>query len=218
MRKIKLLSVLFLAILFVAVSCTKEGPEGPAGATGAQGPAGGSGPAGPAGPTGPTGPAGPTGPTGPTGTANVIYSPWFSLSGIGAPNQWHDSTLFDVGACGVAYRAAPGITQAILDNGVVLAYHRLGAANPVSPLPSLLLGGYYLGYRPVVGRMIYFITTVVPPYPGGVSNVSEFRYVIIPGGVAGGRTAGVGGTQYTAEQVRAMSFEQVCKIFKIPAQ
>lgn len=227
MRKLSHLYVLLLSFSFIIVSCTKEGPEGPVGPIGPQGPAGGSGSTGPAGPTGPTGATGPAGPQGsqgpqgPAGTANVIYSAWFSLSGIGAPNQWHDSTLFDVGACAVAYRNAPGVTQAMLDNGVILAYHRFLPGNPASQLPALLAGGFYMGFRPVVGRMIYFITTAIPPYPGGLSNLSEFRYVLIPGGVAGGRGVNsekivdIRGQTYTESQLKAMSYQQVCTLLNI---
>src|SRR5690242_16273859 len=89
MRKFRLLTILLLAVAFIAVNCTKEGPEGPAGATGPQGPAGVQGPAGPAGPAGPNGPAGPTGPQGPAGTANVIYSPWTDFVGA----TWSAATV-----------------------------------------------------------------------------------------------------------------------------
>lgn len=73
MRKVRFLSLLLLAIAFIMVNCTKEGPEGPQGpagpqgATGATGPNGATGPAGPAGPTGPQGATGATGPQGPAG-------------------------------------------------------------------------------------------------------------------------------------------------------
>jgi len=118
MRNFKLLSLLTLAITFLAVSCTKEGPEGPVGATGPQGPAGANGTNGTPGATGPTGPAGPTGPqgpTGPAGTANVIYSSWFSEATFNP--SWADTTLFGLGIISRGIKAAPGITQTILDQG-----------------------------------------------------------------------------------------------------
>ena len=120
MRKFKLLSLLAFALVFIAISCTKEGPEGPAGATGPQGPTGIGGPAGPTGPAGPSGPAGPTGPTGPqgpAGTANVIYSPWTAFTD---PN-WSASTVDIFGKTARRYTAAaPGITATILSQGTVL--------------------------------------------------------------------------------------------------
>ena len=121
MRKFRLLSLLFLAISFIAVSCTKEGPEGPAGATGAQGPAGiggTTGATGPAGATGPQGPVGPTGPQGPAGTANVIYSSWFTF----ATADWVDSAIVNVGSAKRAIRTAPGITSTVMNQGVILSY------------------------------------------------------------------------------------------------
>jgi hypothetical protein len=39
--------------------------------------------------------------------------------------------------------------------------------------------------------------------------------VIIPGGVAGGKTVTVGGTKYTEAEIRAMSYLQVCRLFNI---
>ena len=88
MRKLTSLSLLLLAISFIVVNCTKEGPQGPAGATGAQGPGGA---------TGATGSlVVPVllarkallvqGPQGPAGTANVIYSNWFTIA------NWIDTT------------------------------------------------------------------------------------------------------------------------------
>jgi hypothetical protein len=224
MRKFRLLSILLLAIAFIAVNCTKEGPEGPAGATGPQGPTGLGGPAGPTGPTGPTGPAGPTGPTGPAGTANVMYSPWATVGSL-APII--DSSFSDYGLCKRWYRSAPGITAAILDNGVVLSYWRVGgaAATIYSTLPYLFPSGaqtYYLSSIPVAtngatpgGKIIYF-TSIFGAGAGWSPNLAaEVRHVIIPGSVLGGRTTGVGGTNYTADQVRAMSYLEVCRLFNI---
>ena len=198
MRKFRLLSLLFLAITFIAVSCTKEGPEGPAGATGPQGPTGANGANGPAGPTGPTGPQGPTGPVGPqgpagpAGTANVIYSSWFPIlgtdwTGSGTANQSYTLT-------------APGVTQAIRDNGVVLVYVTTFDFYLPATVGQILLRAY----RP---SSAFTLITI---------NV---RYVIIPGGVAGGRTIGkaaeINGQVYTESQLKAMSYQQVCSLLKI---
>jgi hypothetical protein len=228
-RQIKLLSLLALAITFLAVSCTKEGPEGPAGASGAQGPTGatgGTGPAGPIGPTGPAGPSGPTGPQGPAGTANVIYSAWLTVANH---SPIIDSSMTDFGLCKRFYRSAPSVTAGVLDNGLVLSYWRVGgaAANIYSTLPyqfPVAAQIYYLGALPVAtngatpgGKIIYF-TSIFGAGAGWNPNPgAETRYVVIPGSVAGGRSAGVGGTNYTADQVKAMSYEQVCSTFNIPA-
>ena len=226
MRKYRLLSLLALAIAFLAVSCTKEGPEGPAGATGPQGPTGATGATGPTGPLGPTGPAGPTGPTGPQGppgTANVIYSAWLTVANSAAVI---DSPFADFGTCKRWYRSAPSVTAAILDNGLVISYWRVTTII-YSVVPYLFPVGaqtYYLGSIPVAtngatpgGKIIYF-TSIFGAGAGWTPNSgAETRYIAIPGVVAGGRSAGIGGTNYTADQVKAMSYEQVCQVFHIPA-
>lgn len=222
MRKSPSLSLLLIAIVLIAVNCTKEGPEGPAGATGLQGPAGSNGTpgaTGPAGPTGPQGPIGPTGPQGPAGTANVIYSPWFTLTG------WHDSTMTDQGLCKVDYRDAPGVTAAVIANGVILSYGAPSAASTyANPLPWIVTSvnpNIYVSYRPSVGRMVYF-NVALNSVTGGIvpSATYVYRYVIIPGGVAGGRPAAGGEALYngyTETELRSMTYEQVLQLFNIPA-
>jgi hypothetical protein len=232
MRKFRPLSLLALAITFLAVSCTKEGPEGPAGASGAQGPTGGvgaTGGAGPVGPVGPAGPIGPTGPAGPPGTANVIYSSWATVTSLTTPPflPVGDSSFTDFGTCKRWLRTAPSLTQAILDNGLVLSYWRVGtppATVIYSNLPYLFPVGaqtYYLGSLPTltngVFKIIYF-TSIFGAGAGWTPNGNaESRYVIIPGVIPGGRSTGVGGTNYTADQVKAMSYEEVCRLFNIPS-
>ena len=51
--------------------------------------------------------------------------------------------------------------------------------------------------------------------PGTPPTGNIYRYVIIPGGVAGGKTTGIGGTNYNAEQLKAMPYNQVCRLFNI---
>lgn len=222
MRKFRLLSLLLLAIAFIAVNCTKEGPEGPAGATGPQGPAGGTGgtgATGPAGPTGPQGPTGPTGPQGPAGTANVIYSAWTDF----AAATWSAPTV----SFGVTQRSYPvtyaGITQTILDRGVVLVYYRfVGTGAGVaftSPFTFnyILATGQILRHDLRVGGfdMVYHNLSAVGTDPGTIGTGNSYRFVIIPGGVAG-RSATVNGTEFTADQLRAMKYEDVCNLLNIP--
>ena len=206
MRKFTLLSLFLLAITFIVVNCTKEGPQGPAGAIGA---------------TGGTGPTGPVGPQGPAGTANVTYSAWYSgtwktLAIPGPDNGFSIDTFI---------RAAPSVTQTIMDNGVVLGYMRGSATS------NILTGTQVVGlpYHDVVdddhfkfilskpGSIVHSYQSINPWSTDQLNLFNHsFRYVVIPGGVSGGRSAGVGGTNYTADQVRAMSYSQICSIFKIP--
>jgi hypothetical protein len=55
-------------------------------------------------------------------------------------------------------------------------------------------------------------------YTGGISTAHQFRYVIIPGGVAGGRIANGQQTYfgYTSSQLKVMSYHDVCTLLNIP--
>jgi len=207
MRKLRLLSLLLLAISFIAINCTKEGPEGPVGATGPQGPPG----------------TGATGATGPAGSANVIYSAWFQFTA----GDWADTTVVGTSAlipAKRALRAAPGISQTILDQGVVLGYMRLTATDPTNQLPFTFIGTntYILSNLPAVGKLFYVLTNTNTAGPTSfVSLTASYRYVLIPGGVAGGRSINGGSTTlyggYTLDELKAMPYEQVADLFNIPA-
>ncbi len=216
MRKFRLLSLLLLAVAFIAVNCTKEGPEGPAGATGPQGPTGLGGPAGPTGPIGPTGPAGPTGPTGPAGSTTVIYSAWATYA-----TGWADTTIFSL-TYGRRIQPIVALTQAIIDNGVILTYVKV-ASEPNNAYQMPFLYHFtnavsFENHRAIfnTGKIIYLYqvnngTTTV----GGAPTSNQYRWVLIPGSILGGRTAGLGGTNYTADQLKAMPYEQVCQLFNL---
>lgn len=215
MRKFRLLSLLLLAIAFIAVSCTKEGPEGPAGATGPQGPVGATGSGGPAGPTGPTGPAGPTGPQGPAGTANVIYSAWF------APATWNLETNFGVVERTYTMTTA-GLTQAIIDNGVVLVYMRFVGFSPaINQLPCTIPDqdrSYWFRAQAGSIKAVYYRVSNNAVDPGIIPSGNNIRYILIPGGVAGrvsGKAAVINGHMYSETQLKSMSYSQVCSLLKI---
>ena len=208
MRKMRILSPLLLAFVFIVSSCSKEGPAGPSGATGPQGPPGGTGP------TGPQGPAGPTGPQGPAGTANVIYSAWFDANTL----TWADSTHAHFGTISRGNRAAAGVTAAVIDNGVVLSYFRSADAG-VTQLPYLQSTPTTISYNSILstGTITYFVADISDGDATGMVPTGEFRYVIIPGGTAGGRLMPGATLGYTVDQLRAMSYEQVVKLFNIPS-
>lgn len=217
MRKLRPLSLLLLAIVIIAVNCTKEGPEGPAGAQGPQGPAGSSGGAGatgPAGPAGPTGPIGPTGPQGPAGTANVIYSNWFDLG-----SGQRDTTLF-----GVAYKyksfPVTSLTAAVIANGVILTYAKFqGFPNEVrllpTPVPDVQLWFESIATTGTLYIRWYNIATPAAA-PTAIGTTNQFRWIIIPGGVLGGRSADGDMSTYTLEQLKTMSYEDACEALNVP--
>ncbi|AXY73754.1 hypothetical protein D3H65_07085 [Paraflavitalea soli] len=152
---------------------------------------------------------GDTGPAGPAGTANVIYSEWFT------PNPYIKDTVF--GIWGFKYnKAAPAITQQVLDSGSVLTYGKLLGYNPsvwpantVQQMPieitynqggvttdtwSARLSPGNLQIRFVNDRNIYT----------SIATQHQFRYIIIPGGNKAGA------------RVARQSYEEVCRTYGIP--
>lgn len=215
MRKMRVLSLLLFAIAFLAASCAKEGPVGPAGASGPQGPPGPGGATGPTGPIGPTGPQGPQGPAGPAGTANVIYSDWFAASTM----TWADSTHTDFGTISRGNKAAPAVTAAVVDNGIVLSYYR-SATSGTTQLPYIFgLTTNLMQYNSILktGTITYFVANQTTGIATGVIPTGDFRYVVIPGSVGGGRLMQGALAGYSIDQLRNMSYEQVLQLFRIPA-
>lgn len=172
---------------------------------------------------GPEGPQGPQGIAGPAGNvAKVIYSDWF------LPNNYDVST--GLGAVNLSYiQPAPGITQKILDSGVVLTYGSLSAYDGVH-LP--LRGIHYVGVEQLpitasynlngaeqidtwsalafVGNLQISLTNNNNLYTNSSSfdNVNSFRYIIISGGIPEGRMAG-SPPDYS-------DYNAVCKYYGIP--
>lgn len=217
------------AVLFV--SCKGDsGPVGPQGAQGPQGATGATGPMGPSGPVGATGATGPQGPAGPAGPAgsltNVIYSSWQTIT------NWADTTGLYAGGVnttGAAGRrgfiATASVTQAIVDQGIVVSYFKQTAAAAASSLPTVLSGTavYWSitldqALRP--GRVTYFASRLElgswTASENGRFEAGQFRYVIIPGGTAGGRIVSGPAAGYTVDQIKSMSYEQVRSMFNIP--
>lgn len=220
MRKLRFLSLSILSIALIAVSCTKEGPEGPVGATGPQGPPGTPGAAGTA------GAPGATGPTGPIGIANVIYSGWLATPTTAGPAGWFDTTITTIGLVTRANFLAPSMTQAVLDQGATFVYHTSTATPPatgtanVQPLPFTVNSAGTLleiNYRPAVGRVIVFLKNLTNTTSFGLLAGNYFRYVIVPGGVSGGRMISGPALGYSIDELRAMSYEQIIKKFNIPS-
>jgi hypothetical protein len=241
MRNLKPLFLLTLAITFLAVSCTKEGPEGPVGAAGPQGPAGANGTNGTNGSTGPQGPAGPTGPQGPAGNANVV-SDTFTLTN--ANWAWNSQYNFATATNGTDSwftryydRTYTGVSANILNTGAVLIYFTSTASGAITnpnqwtPLDFSFLSAfsqfyYNIRYETFVGkvRLHYFYT------PNGVSGVIpatlstdvipnyKFKIVAIAGAIGGRMASGSESTYYgyTLAQLKAMSYHDICTLLNIP--
>jgi hypothetical protein len=178
---------------------------------------------------------GPTGPQGPAGNANVSYSPWFT------PSRYDTATVF--GTMNFSYiQAAPQITQAVMDNGVVLTYGKLSGydtriwpATQVGLLPITLT--YVQGVTqidtwsayPTPGNLrITFVNNTNLYSWATINTLHSFRYVIIPGGasanivassgISANRavSANVAGPGYTRAQLQSMSYEEIRRVFNIP--
>ncbi|MEQ1799550.1 MAG: hypothetical protein ABL872_16465 [Lacibacter sp.] len=222
MKKIILSFCSAIIITFLFISC--KGDTGPAGLTG---------PAGPTGANGPAGPAGPAGSTGPQGNANVVVdtftlsnSNWiwnstYSFSnGTGSSTGWF-TRYFD--------RNYTGITQSILDKGVVLVYFTSFSTNASQWTPldfSFLAFGsqyyYNIRYETFLGkvRLHYFFTPNGPAgtTPSNLSTVGIPNYkfkIIAVAGAIGGRFNSGPAAGYTIEQLKGMSYEMVCEVLNI---
>lgn len=228
MRKIIVNSAIALASIILLNACKGNtgpvGPQGPTGVqgsqgtTGSQGPIGLTGPIGPQGATGPQGPIGPTGPQGPAGTANVIYSAWYTLP------SWADTSTTDLGPVSRSIRSSAALTQAMVDNGVIIAYlisdPALPAALGAYPLPWICTGcspQYIVSFIPRAGKLIYYVGAVGSPVAGFANTSYRWRHVIVPGGVAGGRFTSGPAAGYTIQQIKSMNYQQVASLFNIPS-
>jgi hypothetical protein len=181
----KLISFLCMPALALVVFIGCEGPEGPQGDQG---------------PQGEQGIQGIQGEQGDPGTANVIYSDWATLDG-----SWRDSTIFGANFK-VNHLNAPSLTQDIMDNGVVLCYVKYLTHIVALPYTN---NTYTLGFHIDLGRIVF--STLKTDYTGGVvlSSNMNFRYVLIPGGVA------ASGTKSTIDYTK-LTYDQICKVFNIP--
>ncbi len=127
------------------------------------------------------GETGPAGPAGPPGTANIIYSDWFS------PTAWTGTgTQFSN-----FVKAAPGITDAIRTNGTILAFAQfVSDGTNIRPLPATTINGAFLTHWSFFSNAVGSLTFTCFGENGSVmtpSTSNKYRYVIIPGGVLGGR-------------------------------
>ena len=190
----KFISLFICALTFVLViaSC-KKGDTGPAG------------------PAGPQGSQGQQGVQGTKGTANVIYSDWFTAS------PWVKDTVFDI--FGFNYNTATtDITQQVLDSGTVLTFGKLAGYNtliwPTGQVAQLPIN---ISYKFSPAGITYTDTwsSLVTPgnvhirfvddqnYYGSIATSHQFRYIIIPGGVA-------------ASRIAQLSYKELCRQYNIP--
>jgi hypothetical protein len=155
----------------------------------------------------------------------VIYSSWYT-DGTFSPT-WGDTTLTFVGVVTRAIKAAPGITASIIDQGLVLAYIKGTPVVEPQLLPWTLSGAnigypgrtFQLNYIPQPGKLFYYFNDIITGGAAGFGGTGgfEFRYILIPGGVAGGRFTSGPAAGYSIQQIKSMSYQQVTSIFNIPS-
>lgn len=166
------LSLVVLCVSLLLNSCSK-GSDGAAGATG------------------PAGPAGPAGPTGATGSANVIYSAWLDVTyTLNTTDSFYYATI-----------TAPRLVDSILQKGTVMTYVNAGStASPtVLPLPYTdLVSFLFIDVAYTLGKINLSSDGNISTTTTSGTKIQQYRYIIIPGGVASGRAATVDWKNYAA--------------------
>lgn len=214
MRNFRLFSLLLLSFSFIATNCTKEGPEGPVGASGPQGPPGSN---------GTPGTPGPTGPSGPTGTANVTYSAWYTT----VTGDYTSTGTAPYTAAFLFDKAAAGVTQSIIDNGVVLCYMKDFTTPTNAPVRStdVVQLPYLADFNSIdnydfvlnaAGNIRFLYKSLIPLTAPEVTGTS-YRYVLIPGSILGGKPSNGSGKSTEANELKKLPYSEICKIFNIPA-
>lgn len=208
MKKLNYRPVLYVMVCALSlISCAKDGKDGVDGVNGEPGA---------------------TGPRGATGTANVIYSDWFT------PSTYTQTTVYSI----VHFRyvqAAPKITAAILDKGVVLVYAKLeGYQTTIWPKGQVGLLPITLQLKPgsttysdvityncTAGKLTIDFSSSINAYTT-ISNLHSYRYVIIPGGVAAKRVTDTenrivlnNGSIVTESELKSMPYLRVCELLDI---
>jgi hypothetical protein len=126
---------------------------------------------------------GPAGPQGPAGTANVIYSTWKYAT------NFNDSTI-DNSSLKVGYVLAPSLSSTILNSGTVIVYFTYGGGTFVLPYTSNAGGKpNTISFVPMLNKILVTRFTHDNSNSVALSTLLQYRYVIIPGGVSGGRQA-----------------------------
>ncbi len=163
--------------------------------------------------------------SGRTGGVSVIYSDWFTpgsgwtSNSSGNTNGQNTNGPITNGSGGGTTsgnlsqffyfnKAAPQISQAILDKGVVLAYVRFPNDPATRPLPAntvnsgvACLWNFTLNVNYIQFSMFAFSPIVSP----GFDPQAKFRYVIIP----------PSGHLRMAKSIKDMSYEEVCSLYHI---
>ncbi len=245
MRKNIIITLSTFIVAMFLISCSKgdKGATGTAGIQGPQGPQGIQGGIGGSGAVGPTGAQGIVGPTGPAaGAPSVLYSSWATVTnwvaGSGGSNSVHTALRAApaVTATAIAqnviliYMKDVPLVKATIDGGNVTVIKNPDVVQlPYSEVSYVNLSGTnysiineYSGFFNAPGNitLTYKVGNVGFFGSGGASALNsaniQFRYVVIAGGLSGGRFVNGPAAGYTIEQIKSMSYSQVAAMFNIP--
>jgi hypothetical protein len=139
----------------------------------------------------------------------VIYSNWTAATSF----TWADTAIFSQNYSRAIWNTS-SLTASIISNGTILVYFNI-SGGPVYQMPFNL----YFGnsgdfevhqFQAVAGKLFLYYTYTIggafpsPPVSSPVGG--NYRYIIIPGSVLGGRT----------RDPHTMSYQQVCQTYGIP--
>lgn len=135
--------------------------------------------------------------------ATVYYSEWFS------PTDWEGTSgdwYFDA--------AAPDLTEKIVEEGVILAYVWLAddlyEGMAVRPLPTYALGANWSFLIPDYKVIEFTSDMISKPF----TSENKFRFIAIPGTIPALKSAST--KAKGVEELRNMSYQEVCKLLSIP--
>lgn len=192
---------LFLVLSIFLFNCSPEDGE-----DGAIGPQGEQGIAGLNGQDGNNGEQGPQGEQGETGTANVIYSSWIA-------NNFPEPPILDNRANFTI--EIPELTDEIKNSGLIQVYARRPSGPDIyaiAPLPIIILepvNEYYSFEYNSFNNNLTIRLAATDDLNINFFIYREFRYIIIPGGVAtSGKTSKI--------DYAKMSYEEITEHFNIP--
>ncbi|GAC1418330.1 MAG: hypothetical protein NVS1B13_07500 [Flavisolibacter sp.] len=141
----------------------------------------------------------------------MIYSGWFPASKwVRALDSVADYT-FD--------KSAPTISTSIINNGVIMAYMKLVAdSGAIRQLPATIITSNFFAHHgylipPGGGKLRFTFNNY-----GGTNlpdTATQYRYLIIPGGLVGGRIL-LHGSLYTSQQLGGMDYSEIKQIFHLP--
>ena len=244
-NNIIIFSALFILTFIVSCSKGDKGQTGPQGLQGPQGPQGPQGIIGASGNLGQTGPQGNVGGVGPNAPSpSITYSSWATTTNWVTGGTGFNTrssavrTAASITASVISnsivlgfIKNFPSLTATLNNGGNITTIPNQVASLPYTEADSRFFGAPVNGVVSFLSEWSFALNTpgsitflhksaAAPAinYTAGNLNFSaiQTRYVIIPGGTLGGRFTSGPAAGYSVDQIKAMSYEQIAAMFKIP--